>query len=82
MQAESRLPSACKGDAGSGDESDGVALPVSPLGPAARRNRGRSEGLPLDRPGTAALAATVICICNDPYAPALRDLRPLAQVMF
>jgi hypothetical protein len=27
------------------------------------------------------LTRPVICICNDPYAPALRELRPLAQIV-
>jgi hypothetical protein len=49
----------------------------------------KSGGAGADADGPSASAASsqhaltrpVICICNDPYAPALRELRPLAQVV-
>lgn len=28
------------------------------------------------------LTRPIICICNDPYAPVLRNLRPFAQIMY
>ena len=67
-------PKGAGGDAGSGNESDdgGTTRKISSAKKTKRKAAGAEASNGFSRP--------VICICNDAYAPALRDLRPLAQV--
>lgn len=78
------------GDDG-GDDSDGGGEDAAGTG-GGRRRRG-AGGLQRRRGAAAAAAGggedvavqpltrPLICICNDQYAPVLRDLRPLVQIV-
>jgi chromosome transmission fidelity protein 18 len=69
-----KKPSAAKSGRGSaaGDGGSAEAEGEGDEGGAAKRGQ---------HSGQQALTRPLICICNDQYAPALRELRPLVQVV-